>query len=389
MKNCLVCFAVFLSACGRLAHDRPDVGSDGKPAQPPAGESAQAEPPNARIPFFHKPTAKPREERSDDWFEDVTAQAGVDFTYRDGQEAGFYQLLENLGGGVAMFDYDHDGDIDLFMTGGGLLTGPPIEISGLPSVLYRNDGNGRFTNVTAEAGVAGGSFYSHGCTVGDFDRDGWDDLFVAGFHGCRLYKNNQHGGFDDATETAGLRIDRWAVTGACVDIDNDGWLDLYVITYCDWLPDHRRRCLNDQQIRDICGPSLFPGARDYLWRNRGDGTFEDITDAAGLEERSRALGVVAVDMDEDGWMDIYVANDVQENHLYQGGQELPLKSVGLLSGVAFSEHGERQGSMGVDIGDFDGDGLIDVWYTNYSNQDNSLMRNVNELGFVGVSSVTG
>jgi len=378
-----------IAGCDSPPSDVPQGGPAPESGAPLAAKAKPDAPRNAIIPFFNKPSQSPREPRPDDWFEDITEAAGVDFTYRDGQEAGFYQLVENLGGCVAMLDYDRDGDIDLFFTGGGQLTGPPIEIHGLPSVFYRNEGDLRFTDVTGEVGVRGGSYYSHGCTVGDYDRDGWPDMFVAGFHGCTLYRNNQQGGFIDVTARSGLRADRWCVTGAWLDIDSDGWLDLYVITYCDWLPDHRRQCLNDQQLRDICGPSLFPGDRDYLWRNKRDGTFEDITDQAGLLDRSRALGVVAADVDEDGWMDIYVANDVQENHLYQGSRQFPLESVALLAGAAFSTSGERQGSMGVDVGDFDGDGHLDLWYTNYSNQDNSLMRKVDGMGFLGVSGVTG
>lgn len=378
-----------IAGCGPTASDVPQNDAAQKPSDPPAKKAKSDVGRNAKIPFFHKPTKAPRALRPNDWFEDVTEAAGVDFTYRDGQEAGFYQLLENLGGCVAMLDYDRDGDIDLFFTGGGKLTGPPIEVHGRPSVFYRNDGDLRFSDVTDEVGVRGGSYYSHGATVGDFDRDGWPDIFVAGFHGCTLYRNNQKGGFVDVTKSSGLRADRWCVTGAWIDVDNDGWLDLYVITYCDWLPDHTRQCPNVQGLRDICGPSLFPGDRDYLWRNKQDGTFEDITDEAGLMDRSRALGVVAADMDEDGWMDIFVANDVQENHLYQGREELPFESIGLLAGVAFSTSGERQGSMGVDIGDFDGDAHIDLWYTNYSNQDNSLLRRADGMGFLGVSGVSG
>lgn len=346
-------------------------------------------PRNAKIPFFEKRTESPRPRRDDDWFEDITQAAGIDFTYRDGQEAGFYQLVENLGGCVGMLDFDKDGDMDLFFTGGGSLSGPPITIAGRPSVFYRNDGDLRFSDVTQEVGVQGGGYYSHGCAVGDFNRDGWPDIFVAGFHGCSLYRNNQKGEFEDATASSGLVADRWCVTGAWLDVDNDGWLDLYVITYCDWLPDHTERCINDQGLRDICGPSLYPGDRDYLWRNKGDGTFEDITDKAGLQEHSRALGVVAADMNEDGWMDIFVANDVQENHFYRGGPEFPLKEAGLLAGVAYSTTGEREGSMGTDVGDFDGDGRLDLWYANYSNQDNSLMRNFGATGFQGVSDPTG
>jgi hypothetical protein len=376
-------FAVMAGGCG---------SDQGHPHAPRAAAPPQVEtvaPRNAKIPFFEKRTESPRPPRDDDWFEDVTQAAGIDFTYRDGQEAGFYQLLENLGGCVGMLDFDQDGDIDLFFTGGGSMSGPPIRIGWRPSAFYRNDGDLRFTDVTQQVGVQGGDFYSHGCAVGDFDRDGWPDIYVAGFHGCSLYRNDQEGGFEDVTTASGLVADRWCVSGAWLDVDNDRWLDLYVITYCDWLPDHTRRCQNDQGLRDVCGPSMFPGARDYLWRNQGNGTFEDVTDKAGLHAQSRALGVVAADMNEDGWMDVFVANDVQENHLYQGGPEFPLKEVGLLSGIAYSTSGTRQGSMGVDVGDFDGDGRLDLWYTNFSSQDNSLMSNVDATGFVGVSGRTG
>ena len=196
--------------CGPSAGDVPQGDAASKPDEPPA-KTANDAPRNAKIPFFHKPAKAPRAPRPDDWFEDITKTAGVDFTYRDGQEAGFYQLLENLGGCVGMLDYDKDGDIDLFFTGGGKITGPPLEVHGLPSVFYRNDGDLRFTDVTDEVGVRGGSYYSHGSTVGDFDRDGWLDIFVAGFHGCTLYRNNQKGGFVDVTESSGLRTDRWCV----------------------------------------------------------------------------------------------------------------------------------------------------------------------------------
>lgn len=387
--------ALLLSACGRPPEDvrdhrahQADQGSGNHPINP---DLLLAEPPgrNARLPFFHKPVQQSRSSAPDDWFEDVTTATGISFAYRDGQEAGLYQLLENIGGGVAILDYDGDDRSDIFLTGGGALEGHPVQVSGHPSALYRNEGGGKFRDVTQAAGVVGGNFYSHGVAVGDFNRDGWPDLFIGGFQGCQLLCNNRHGGFEDVTQKAGLVIDRWAVTGAWVDIDNDSWLDLYVITYCDWRPDSSRRCQNDQHLRDICGPSMFPGAQDYLWRNRGDGTFEDITLQAGVESQSRALGVAVADLNADGWMDIFVANDVQENHLYSCRPGLPMQSIGVLAGVALSEEGERQGSMGVDVADFDSDGRPDLWYTNYANQDNSLLRNIDHNGFINVGSVAG
>lgn len=343
---------------------------------------------DAQLPFFHRPDPSPTEPDDDDWFEQITAASGVDFAYRDGQEAGFYQLIENVGGGVAIFDYDRDGRMDLLITGGGRLTGPPIDISGRPPALYRNLGDGRFADVTAQAGLSDTALYTHGVTVGDFDRDGWPDLFIAGYGGCRLYRNDRQGGFQDVTEAAGLAIDRWAVAAAWLDVDNDGWLDLVVVTYCDWQPDHHERCLNDQGLRDTCVPSRYPADRDYLFLNQKDGTFRDVSDQAGLTEDSRAMGVIAADFDQDGWIDIFIANDGGENRFYRGGSQWPLQSVGMLAGVALSEQGTPEGSMGVDVADFDGDGRPDLFYTNYADQDNSLRRNITDdgrLGFLGGS----
>jgi hypothetical protein len=323
-----------------------------------------------------------------DWFEDVTASSQLKFAYRDGSEGGFYQLLESVGGGAALLDYDSDGDLDVFITGGGRLVGPPIEVLGHPCALFRNDGDCRFVEVTAEVGLADSTLYTHGCIAGDYDNDGRPDLFVAGFGGCRLY-HNAGSRFVDVTEAAGLHCPGWNVTGVWADFDRDGKLDLYVVTYAKWQPNHLEVCRNDQELQDVCGPTLYPGARDHLFRNLGDGRFEEVTDQAGLVEEHRGLGVVAADLDENGWVDFYVVNDVQENQLYMNGPDLPFSEQGVVQGAAYSLTGEREGSMGVDVADFDGDGLPDLWYTNYTNQDNSLLRNTGENGFVSMAPVTG
>ncbi len=382
----------FVCGCGSS-----DVASSGAIAQPvpsqltvEAGANQEAELKNARLPHQLPRETVPRPAKPDDWFEDLTDRSGVHFAYRDGNEAAFYELLEQVGGGVAMFDYDRDGDVDLFFTGGGRLTGPPIQVHGLPSALFRNDGDWKFTDVTQQAGLGDAGPYTHGVTAGDFDRDGWPDLFVAGYRACRLYRNGQDGTFADVTQAAGLDVCQgWNITAAWTDIDRDGWLDLYVLTYAKCEPDHTRKGPNDQGLRDVLPPWLFPGDSDRLLRNRGDGTFEDITRAAGLVAGNRGLGVVTADVDEDGWQDIYVVNDIEENQLYMGGPELPFTNEAVLAGVAFSASGEREGSMGVDVGDFNGDGLADLWYTNYTNQDNSLLRNMDRTGFLNVNDVTG
>ena len=358
-----------------------------QPAPPPAAEPNLL--PNARLPHQLDVDRTPRPPRPDDWFEDVAERAGIRFAYRDGCEAGFYQMLEMYGGGVALFDYDRDGDVDVFLTGGGKLVGPPIQVLGRPSALFRNDGSWQFTEVTREAGLDDDGLYTHGASAGDFDRDGYPDLLVAGFGGLRLYHNQQDGSFADVTESSGLESDGWNILGAWADIDRDGWLDLYILVYSDWQPDHTRLCQNDNRRRDCCGPTLFDGNPDHLFRNRGDGTFEEISEQAGLLERNRGLGIVAVDLNDDDWIDLYVGNDAQENYLYLGGPKLPLRSDGVVAGVAFSASGEREGTMGVDVGDFDGDGLPDLWWCNFASQDNSLARRVGNDAFYGVADVTG
>ncbi|WP_147274212.1 CRTAC1 family protein [Bremerella cremea] len=315
-----------------------------------------------------------RDPHESDWFEEVAQASGVDHVYRAGFEASLYTLLETVGGGVSMVDFDRDGDVDLFISGGGVIKkGPPVTTEGLPSRLFRNEGNWTFRDVTDELKIPTPGFYSHGCSTADFNRDGWPDLLVAGYGGVQLLKNDEGKGFVDVTSQAGLGdCARWYVQGCWVDFDNDGHLDLYLMTYADWSPDPSRICHNEQNRRDVCGPTLFEGQRDMLLRNQQDGTFADVTEKAGLVPENRGLGIVCADFNGDRIADIFVGNDVQFNQLYLSQAQLPFVEEGLLAGVAVSSRGEREGTMGVAVGDYNRDGLPDLWYTNFANQDNSL-----------------
>jgi hypothetical protein len=356
----------------------PIAGCGSGPKTPGPEVSASFSPRAAHVeeaPAPAVPAPLPRAARPDDWFEDVTEQTGIRFAYRTGREGEQYTVLEPLGGGVAGFDYDRDGDVDLFFLGGGRISGPPPKVEGLPPKLYRNDGDWQFTDVTEAAGLNSAGDYSLGCAVGDFDRDGCPDLFVTCFGRSRLFHNDGKGRFTDVTDDAGLAIDGFSSAAVWADVDRDGWPDLYVVGYLR-VALHESKPCGDllRKIKDICGPKIYDGAPDRLFRNRGDNTFEEITKTAGLSEEGKGLGVVAADLNEDGWIDFYVANDTTANHLYLGGPGLRFRETGLAAGVAVDENGTPQGSMGIGLGDYDGDGHCDIWVTNFEREHNTLYR---------------
>ncbi|MBT5018925.1 MAG: CRTAC1 family protein [Planctomicrobium sp.] len=347
-------------------------------------------PRNAAIPSL-APRTLPTGKRSDaDWFQDIAHKSGVRFAYSDGSAGGNYQLIESVGGGVASFDFDRDGVQDLFFSGGGTLlaSDSEIKVKGASSGLFRQQNGLQFEEVTTSATLLNDSVYTHGCTVTDIDADGMGDLVVAGFGSVQVWLNNGDGTFSESSHNLQIAKSVWSVNAVGADIDNDALVDLYLLTYSDWQPDPERRCYNDQKLRDICGPTMFPGERDAFFHNLGQ-SFEDATDTVGLIGPNRGLGIVSADLDENGFIDFAVVNDVQENLLYLNSGSLPFQEDGVLNGMAYSNTGEREGSMGIDLGDFDRDGLPDIWYANYSNQDNSLMRNVGKGGFVHSGDVTG
>ncbi|HVK12633.1 MAG TPA: CRTAC1 family protein [Gemmataceae bacterium] len=326
-------------------------------------------------------------------FEDVTAVSGVDFTYRNGEDADRYTILESLGGGVALFDYDADGRLDVFLTGGGSFDGPTIR--GRPSRLYRNLGGMKFEDVTAAIGLDKPLFYTHGAAVADYDKDGFPDLLVTGWGRVALYHNepNGKGGrrFAEVSAAAGLTDTRWSSSAAWGDLDGDGLPDLYVCYYVDWSFENDPACPGTARTieRDVCPPQRFNALPHRLYRNRGDGTFADATATAPLRKDGKGLGALILDLTGDGKPDVYVANDAGNNFLYRNLGGMQFDEIGMDAGVAVDDNAMYNGSMGVDAADFDGTGRPSLWVTNFQGEFHALYRGVEPGRFRHASQAAG
>ena len=357
------------------------------------------------------------------FFQEVTKESGVHAIYRDGQEAGYYSILESLGGGIALIDFDKDGLLDIFVPGGGyfdkaekdyphdpknskilaeaLRKNPPA-IKGHPGKLYRNLGNFKFEDVTAKVIPDQPLFYTHGCAVADYDCDGWPDLLVTGWGRVALYHNEpvdpadpkKGRKFVERAGDAGLHPITWATSAAWADFDGDGFPDLYICQYVDWSFAKNPTCKGYTAgvERDVCPPLEFMGLPHLLFRNNGNGTFTEIGKDADLRvvgvkndkgkqiDVGKGLGVVAADLNGHGKPDLYVANDTVDSFLYVNRGKFKFEDVGLVSGTARGDNGIANGSMGVTVGDYDHSGRASLFVTNYENQYHALYRNLgNEL----------
>jgi hypothetical protein len=305
-------------------------------------------------------------------FTDVTSQAGIAFTHNSGAYGKKF-LPETMGAGLAFLDYDGDGHQDLFFVNS--MEWPERRRRRSTQALYRNRGDGTFEDVTAKAGLAVEA-YGIGVAAADYDNDGDTDLFVNALGPDRLFRNRGDGKFEDVTQEAGVSDPAFGSSATWIDYDRDGRLDLFACNYVQWTRETDIYCTLDGATKSYCTPESYKGATNRLYRNRGDGTFEDVTRRARvLDPTGKSLGVVAVDYDGDGWMDLAVANDTQPNYLYRNRHDGTFEEVGRSAGVAFSEEGKARGAMGIDAADYDGSGRDSLVIGNFSNEMLALYHN--------------
>lgn len=323
-------------------------------------------------------------------FTEIHKAAGITFV-QDSTQTDQKYYLETMGTGVAWLDYDQDGLMDLYFVQSG-----PTDIykpaAPLHSALYRNNGDGTFTDVTAKAGVGGEGHYGQGVAVGDFDNDGYPDLYVTGYGRAILYHNNGNGTFTDVTSKAGLADEgNWSTSAGWFDYDKDGWLDLVVTNYIDWSPKNNLWCgEHTPGYRAYCNPNNYKGQRTKLYHNNHDGTFTDVSDKSGVGlPESKGMGVVLADFNNDGWPDIAIANDTWPNFLFLNNHDGTFKDVSFVSGLAASEDGRYEAGMGIDATDVDGDGWMDVYITHLDFELDRLYHNNGDSTFTDETYSSG
>jgi enediyne biosynthesis protein E4 len=310
-------------------------------------------------------------------FVDATAASGISFRHHNGASGKKY-LPETMGSGVCVFDYDNDGFQDIFF----------VNSKGFPA-LYRNNGNGTFTDRTKQAGLAV-EMYGMGCTVGDYDNDGKEDIYITAVGSNHLFRNLGNGLFADVTAKAKVGGSGFSSGAVWFDYDNDGKLDLFVAHYVEWSEKTDQFCSLDTKNKSYCTPQVYKGESARLYRNRGDGTFEDVTQHSGLQDpTSKALGIALLDYDDDGWLDLLVTNDTQPNKLYRNNHNGTFSDVGVQVGVAYSDAGATRAGMGVDNGDYDNSGHPGVVIGNFTNEGMALYHTDGSGLYTSAAEATG
>ena len=328
-------------------------------------------------------------------FTDITSATRIDFKHA-GSPTSVKYLLETMGGGVAIFDYDNDGRMDLFFTNGALLK-DPMPKGAVPDKsepkywnrLYHQKSDGSFEDVTERAGLKGVG-YSMGVAAGDYDNDGHMDLYLTGYGENALCHNNGDGTFTEVAKKLGVTAGGWSTSAGWIDYDRDGRLDLFVARYLEW--DFERGsmlCGDNKGTRAYCHPDNFKGATNILYHQKADGTFEDVSSKAGIADpNGKALGVAFADFDNDGWPDVFVANDSVRQSLYHNKRDGTFEDIAVTAGVGYDENGKTFAGMGVDAADFDNDGWPDVFITTLSNETYPLYHNNGDLSFTWVTNST-
>lgn len=361
----------------------------GQTPAPQTGRSYETGPP------ARKPASPAPQSPSPFNFTDITAQTGITFRHAASPTSQKY-LPETMGGGVALFDYDNDGRLDIFFTNGARLQ-DPMPAGARPDKtdprfwnrLYHQKADGAFEDVTERAGLRGEG-YSMGAAAADFDGDGFVDLYVTGLGGATLYRNRGDGTFEDVTQRTKTFAPGWSTSAGWFDYDRDGRLDLFVARYMDW--DFRSGALycGTPQVRAYCHPDNFKGAAPLLFHQKPDGTFEEVSEKAGVADASgKSLGVAFADFDGDGLTDIFVANDNARQFLFRNKGDGTFEDVALLAGVGYDENGKQFAGMGVDAADYDNDGYPDVFVTALSNETYPLYHNNGDLTFTYATSAAG
>ncbi len=365
----IAAMSILLGAASALAAQAPTA-----PAPPPAAVPAQAATPGN--------------------FVDITRRSGVDFLGQASHTAKKY-LIETMGSGVALFDYDNDGRLDLFLVNGAPLSDPTPKGT-IPQKtgpkywnrLYHQKPDGTFEDVTVKAGLQG-TGYDMGVAVGDYDNDGYDDLYVTGYGGNHLYHNNGDGTFTDVTQSSGTGGSGWSTSAAWVDLDNDGLLDLVVLRYVKWDFDDIWCGEHREGYRAYCHPDVFEPITPLVYHNDGNGHFTEVSAKIGLDKPGKGLGIAIGDFNGDGKVDVAVANDSMLEYLYQGKGDGAFEEVGMPAEIAVDGDGRTYAGMGIDLQDFNNDGLPDLIITNLANQKYALYRNNGDGSFSYDSYISG
>ena len=324
-------------------------------------------------------------------FEDIAPRSGVNYVLQNSATPERHQI-ETMVGGVAVFDYNNDGRPDLYFVNGARQPALDKPDGSYANRLYRNNGDGTFTDVTAAAGVAGAGFAT-GAAVADYDNDGWEDLFIAGVNRNLLYRNRGDGTFEDVTARAGLGADSagkpWSVSAGWFDYDNDGKLDLFVVNYCAWSPQRERPCRIGAE-RIYCHPKYYAGLPNSLYHNNGDGTFSDVSTASGIAAHiGKGMGVSFLDFDGDGRLDVFVANDTTPNFLFRNEGSGKFREVAITAGVALNDDGRPVSSMGTDARDINNDDIEDLFVTANHGETFPLFRGLGKSLFADATYASG
>jgi len=327
-------------------------------------------------------------------FEDITARSGLQFTTNSSPTPNKNQP-ETMVSGIGLMDYDNDGWLDIFIINGAAIPSLKKESPQYYNRLFHNNHDGTFTDVTEKAGLAGDG-YDMGVAVGDFDNDGWEDIYVASVTKNHLYRNNGDGTFTDVTDKAGVGTPTykgqkmWSAAAGWVDYNNDGKLDLFVSNYCRWEVNKDPMCLGGGRLRAYCHPKFYEPLPSTLYRNNGDGTFTDVSDETGISKKlGKGMGIGFNDYDGDGYMDIFVANDNMPNSLFHNIKGKAFEEVAMDAGVAYSENGKAVSGMGIEFRDLDNDGLPDIWHTATELETFPLFRDRGAGIFIDVTGRSG